>query len=521
MDEDYAHYDFQEKSDINRLTANLWRYAAPTLLIFGSIGNCLAFGILQTKSFRKGSLGLALSFLTLVDASLQWTVLFRQWILHLDTNPAVDIRNLSEVGCKTHIFAANYFTHLSAWTVAVLSVERAVTFVRPFASRLTMSGRRRIGAALVTVALLLAVSDLHFFWTVKFVSSDDYGLPGLNQSTSAAETPFLDRPQHAKNISCVPTNTTNNILPTPQSDDRDFKLENQKLYIDSWKNASFPLPTLSLPMKTSFQTPPGIDPNLSTNSFTPEICDNQETNKEPFYYCTFGMEYCNNVWHAIDISLSVAVPFFLITVSNVAVVVSIWRAKNLAIDETLLRVQSSPPSTLTRGKFLTVASVRKPMVNSATVMLLAVSLTFLVTTTPLAVHLCGSCYWIRRYGALPEVFDRIDLAKCISSLIYYTGSCLNFILYCVSGSRFRRAALEAFQESWRQTCVATNSLCRHKRTAQKRIRAVSVLLTEYTMSSFRGATLVRRPDAIDLTDETLRHFEQARQATTPVTELKF
>src|SRR6218665_1360761 len=132
----------------------LWRYLAPSLLILGTAGNCHTFTVLQTRSFRNGAIGFALSALTVVDTSLLWTSLLRQCLLSIID---YDVRILNVFGCKTHFFATCYLSHLSSWTVATLSVERALSISQPYAVKLLTCSRRRIVVAWSVVAIVLAI----------------------------------------------------------------------------------------------------------------------------------------------------------------------------------------------------------------------------------------------------------------------------------------------------------------------------------------------------------------------------
>ena len=91
--------------------------------------------------------------------------------------------------------------------------------------------------------------------------------------------------------------------------------------------------------------------------------------------------------------------------------------------------------------------------NSTTIMLTTVGVVFLLTTTPKAIY-----YFGLGYGLLPETTNkdwaRIYLAYIITTLLVFLNSALNFILYCLTGTKFRLAFLETFGFCKKQKNVA-------------------------------------------------------------------
>lgn len=139
-------------------------------------------------------------------------------------------------------------------------------------------------------------------------------------------------------------------------------------------------------------------------------------------FCFVSHSVRLTIWHWADNVLFVLLPFGFIITSNLAVIYRLWRSNSIA------RAQDF------------VGSARARPITSSTLMLLAVSAAFLLTTTPLAVHLLGVEYWLQSADA--QKIARIRLSHCVCSLVYYAGSSVNFLLYCFSGSRFRRALKE-------------------------------------------------------------------------------
>ena len=79
--------------------------------------------------------------------------------------------------------------------------------------------------------------------------------------------------------------------------------------------------------------------------------------------------------------------------------------------------------------------------RSTTIMLTTVGVVFLLTTSPKAIYYFGITY-----GAWPvttnQEFARLYLAYIITTLLVFVNSAINFVLYCMTGARFREAFLK-------------------------------------------------------------------------------
>ena len=84
------------------------------------------------------------------------------------------------------------------------------------------------------------------------------------------------------------------------------------------------------------------------------------------------------------------------------------------------------------GRALLNSRARK---SSVTTMLIVVSMAFIVTTLPINI------FFLTKYVTTVTDVDQIIIYS-VFSLLYYTNNAINFFLYFVSGSRFRKAAKE-------------------------------------------------------------------------------
>lgn len=143
-------------------------YVSPVILVFGTIGNVTSFAVLRTHAFRGCSAAFTLSALAVVDTSVLWTSLLRQWILRQPGG--IDVRTIFwSVGCKVHMAMTYYLQQLSSWTLVIVTMERCCCVCLPLVSRRLCTRRRVRRLWFATMCVLLSV-NAHFLWTA------DYGL---------------------------------------------------------------------------------------------------------------------------------------------------------------------------------------------------------------------------------------------------------------------------------------------------------------------------------------------------------
>ena len=140
--------------------------------------------------------------------------------------------------------------------------------------------------------------------------------------------------------------------------------------------------------------------------------------------------FTHYVWPWIDYSLSSLLPSLLLLLCNSAIVCRIGHA------ESLRRRQLHAHGTGAK-------------MSSMTAILLTVSLVFLISTAPLSIY-------IIRNVALQLNADAVHRAQysvvwAALNLLLYTNNAVNFLLYIVSGPRFR-------QELFKVLCVKSNTV---------------------------------------------------------------
>jgi len=147
------------------------------------------------------------------------------------------------------------------------------------------------------------------------------------------------------------------------------------------------------------------------------------------------------VWYWIDFTLLAFVPFVVVLTGNCVMVTCVVKAVHFRYRQEPHPVNSSGARTSVgdKGKALT----------SSTVMLMTLSIVFLLTTSPNVIYFLKIDDWIAESNdAHSEA--RLRLGFAITNFLYYTNNASNFFLYCLAGTRFRRAMCQMFSCHERQ-----------------------------------------------------------------------
>ena len=212
--------------------------------------------------------------------------------------------------------------------------------------------------------------------------------------------------------------------------------------------------------------------------------------------------FLSNVWPWIDFSLFSVIPGIIIITSNICITARIIKhrkqmlAKNIRmISATILvgiRVLhlqetrnstevSIPPENLrvkSNGSMAmpsnSICSSRnkKDRDSSMTTILVVLNVMFLVTTTPAGIFFIYDRYW---HDALRSRRDEAlyNLTYTVVNLIMYINNAFNFLMYSVTGSRFRQEVRNIMcPEPARPKCACQKMFCR-KIVCHKRLVRVS------------------------------------------------
>lgn len=151
--------------------------------------------------------------------------------------------------------------------------------------------------------------------------------------------------------------------------------------------------------------------------------------------CDGGESYqllVNEIWPWVDTILYSFLPFLIIIFLNSLIIRQVVMARR-----SRGVLQSSDKKS---------SDGRRPVSEGSTkitVMLLAVSCSFLVTTLPMNIFVISTSFWNsqRRNN---EQWATYRLLKTVTELLMYVNHSMNFFLYCATGQKFRQQLLRLF-----------------------------------------------------------------------------
>lgn len=102
------------------LGTDMWYVISPLLLAFGGIGNLLCIVVLARKS-RNNPTIVYLCLLAGMDMLVLFTGLLRNYVKQLI---GFDVRSISSLNCKVHIFLTYSFMQISAYILVAVTLNR-------------------------------------------------------------------------------------------------------------------------------------------------------------------------------------------------------------------------------------------------------------------------------------------------------------------------------------------------------------------------------------------------------------
>ncbi|XP_071104710.1 C-C chemokine receptor type 1-like [Haliotis cracherodii] len=140
-----------------------------------------------------------------------------------------------------------------------------------------------------------------------------------------------------------------------------------------------------------------------------------------------------HVWPWIDLCVYSLIPLIVLIIANISIIQKILTRRRNA------RRIHPVVSTITSEQ----KRYQDKKTSSMTIMLLVLNLVFFLCTTPISVYLIGEPYWLDDLTPRQEAV--LSLVWAITNMLQYTNNSINFLLYCISGSRFRNTLKELFQ----------------------------------------------------------------------------
>ncbi len=151
----------------NKIAYGVWKYMGLCIICIGVGGNVLSFFVMEQCQFKGSITTLFLQVLAWVDTLVLVSGLLRQW---LNVVVHVDMRNLSSLGCKVHIFLVYWSLQFSSWILALVTIERFLSITFPHPSKRYVT-KRSAASLLCFVALVLFAVNVHFLLTYTLIAT--------------------------------------------------------------------------------------------------------------------------------------------------------------------------------------------------------------------------------------------------------------------------------------------------------------------------------------------------------------
>lgn len=154
--------------------------------------------------------------------------------------------------------------------------------------------------------------------------------------------------------------------------------------------------------------------------FTLDIVVEHSNGTESSQACrtVMGVYYQEVVFHWIDFVFYCIGPFVCILGSNLSIAVRVLRS----------RMQTS---------------TRDGRISSMTAILICVSVFYIFCTAPIAAYLVAQQFWIHDVSF--AMYGKMQVYFALAALVSYLNNSMNFLLYCLSGPRFRRELCQLCQ----------------------------------------------------------------------------
>ncbi|XP_045215468.2 lysophosphatidic acid receptor 6-like [Mercenaria mercenaria] len=155
--------------------------------------------------------------------------------------------------------------------------------------------------------------------------------------------------------------------------------------------------------------------------------------------------FFNVTWPWIDFCAFCLIPFTVIVIGNALILFKVINSQR--------KVKSRIVPTAGSGNRQQTTSSHSSKQSSMTAMLFTLNIVFLISTSPISVY--NICYPFWTANASEHDYAQLALWWAVVNMLMYVNNSLNFILYCLSGSKFRLEVKRIFH-SLRQRLITGN-----------------------------------------------------------------
>ncbi|XP_076467638.1 growth hormone secretagogue receptor type 1-like [Babylonia areolata] len=135
-------------------------------------------------------------------------------------------------------------------------------------------------------------------------------------------------------------------------------------------------------------------------------------------------------WGWVDMTISSIIPSVCLVVCDVILSRTLFKASAsaAAVSSTVYAISNASGHSDSRRK----------RASKTTVMVVALSFMFLILSLPVCLNLLWVSYYMDQLAFEPGLSAKSDLGMAVTTLLWYTNSAINFLLYCFTGTKFRK-----------------------------------------------------------------------------------
>lgn len=375
-------------------------------IVFGTIGNLLSLFVLLRRKMRIHSTFTYLTLLALCDTFVLYFGLLRDYLV---SKYKYDVSG--DLMCKFHVFSFYFVLHMASWLLVAVNIDRLIA-----ASFLSLSKKWCTPRTALKVSLYLAISlillNSHFIYYVD---------------SPTKQIPVNEIPQTKKIINEKNQSKNNNNSEYSYSNSVNLSLKRSKVANENSNLFDFD--------SDQFQNSPN-DKDLSLfSTFVSSkltIEDENATNAgllelewpiNPYVYqrCLIKANnpqysyFFQRIFTWIDASAQVILPFIIMVICNVNIIHKVLLTKNKTNGKNLKRLRK---------------------IKGMCIMIVSVSVIFFILEAPVLILIC-----LMQGEYIKPEWPYIELVWTVVNLMMYTNHVINFISYCMTGTKFRRELL--------------------------------------------------------------------------------
>lgn len=375
--------DHEQETVTNTLIKFLQQETSLVWIIFGTIGNILSLFVLLRRKMRIHSTFTYLTILAICDTLVLYFGLLRDFLVNkynLDLN--------GDILCKFHVFSFYFVLHMASWLLVAVNIDRLIA-----ASFLSLSKKWCTPKTAIKVSIYLAIFlmiiNSHFLY---FVDSKGY---------QVYEPEIAQKPRNST-IRANKTNSENNssiIELKFRGNSYSWLMDVSDQLIDL--NGHYLKNQIGVTKNSKAQDEP-------VNRYVYKKCLIKPNS--PVYSYFFS-----NIFTWIDASAQVILPFIIMLICNINIIHKVLLTKNKSNGKNLKRVRK---------------------IRGMCIMIVSVSVLFLVLEAPILLFIC-----LMQGSYIQPTWPYIELFWTIMNLMMYTNHVINFLSYCMTGTKFRRELL--------------------------------------------------------------------------------